>query len=486
MAAAAPPPPPPAHRMQELAHFFRKLTPSAVLSDCLGFGGIGKMPAHLAELWEHAVIVGIDTEAWTLNTKEMTEIGIVIFERKDMVAVQQQQYQQQKQEEQTPGNQAASTKKEYEHLGPFGEQLLTQIRFHHLRLVETAHLRTNSAHMRGPDGNHFGHSRFVTFAEARAILPSIFAQPIGSPDSSSAALHAPNRPIVLIGHATHHDSEHCRAGLGYDWTQHGTIVKSIDTQPLAKATRTWISPDKQRVDIGLARLTKILGFEHRDAHTACNDAARTVLSAVQMVLPRACRTGQSCSMQAVALRVEQFSRDAFASSWGTRWCCTRCGGRDHNRSACTVSVHCRACQQFGCGAKDVVGHIEQYCPHIARYNAHLRRKADALKRRRNVPVEPPCIHPEYDENSKVEVKRWNEKGFTVVDEDFPALPQRSAEANKGETEGCGDESGPAVRGMARLALSEKGPEERSVRKRRRYVLKERHEIRRRGYSDWAF
>lgn len=485
MAATAPPPPSPTHRMQELARFFKKLPPSAVLSDCLGFNGIGKMPAHLAELWEHAVIVGIDTEAWTLNTKEMTEIGIVIFERKDMVAVQQQKQQ----EEQKPGNQATAMKKEYEHLGPFGEELLKQIRFHHLRIVETAHLKTNSNHMRGPDGNHFGHSRFVTFAEARAILPSIFAQPIGSPDPPSAApspLHDHNRPIVLIGHATHHDGEHCRQGLGYDWAQHGTIVKSIDTQPLAKATRTWVSPDKQRVDIGLARLTKILGFEHRDAHTACNDAARTVLSAVQMVLPKACRTGQGCSMQAVALRVEQFSQDAFTSSLGTEYCCTRCGERDHNPSACTASVQCRACQQSGCDTKDVVGHIEQYCPHIARYNAHLRRKADALKRKRKVPVEPACIHPAYDENSNVEFKRWNEQGFAVVENDFPALPQRSAEADKGKMEGCGDDNSPTARGMARLALSGKGADERSVRKLRRYVLKERHEIRRRGYSDCGF
>ncbi|KAF1850071.1 uncharacterized protein K460DRAFT_326583 [Cucurbitaria berberidis CBS 394.84] len=371
IAAAPPPPLTPTQRMQELQAFYAKQSLRFVLSNALGFHDAPGATERISPLMEHTVVVGIDTEAWTKNTDEMTEIGLAVFERKDML-----------------GNEGG-----YEHLGDFGEELLKKITFHHLRIVETAHLKTSAEWMKGAEGNRFGHSRFVTFAEARVILDSLFSQPI---DSSDPELKGCKKPVVLLGHAMYHDEENIKksGGLEYDLFKYGTIVKEVDTQPLAKATHTWFDQCAPNNDVGLDTLTKRLGFEHEDAHTACNDAARTVISAIQMVLPKQCREGREKDMQAVAWEIEEHSRDTPSSTWGSKLCCTRCGGRDHQDKEgerCTVPVHCKACAQFDVGKEEEhwTTHMEMYCPHIANYKAWTRRRDDALRKHNPFPPGPP-------------------------------------------------------------------------------------------------
>ena len=394
--------------MRDLHSFCAKQPKRSVLLSALGFHCIPGASASINALMEHAVVIGIDTEAWTKNTDEMTEIGLAVFERKDMVDVQIIKAFGQKKQKGTKmtgdmknGADAVAGGDEYDHLGPFGEELMRKITFHHLRIVETAHLKTNAAWMKGPEGNRFGHSRFVTFAEARRILDSLFCQPIPTlsitaTNNAHQDLKGCKRPIILVGHAMYHDEAHFRKnGLSYDLFQHGTVVKQIDTQPLAKATHTWLDPAAPSNDVGLDTLTRTLGFEHEDAHTACNDAARTLISAIQMVLPKQCREGKEKNMQDVALDIEKHSRETIPPVWGSEKCCTRCGGRDHQdkegERECAVPVHCKACAQLD--GKEGEGHwtthIEMYCLHVAEYKGWARRRDDALRKRNPIPSGPP-------------------------------------------------------------------------------------------------
>jgi len=394
----------PVQQMHELRSYYEKQTMRTVLQSSLGLDSFSGSTGHNAALTDHTVVIGIDTEAWTRNTNEMTEIGLAVYERKDMVNVQEAV--------KLWRNPYSVYANETDPLGPFGEELLRKISFYHLRIVENAHLKTDAKWMKGAEGNRFGHSRFVTFAEARAILDMLFNQPI---ISDNPALAGCKKPIILLGHAISHDRTNCKDnGLDYDWFKHGTIVKEIDTQPLAKATRTWFDAAAPNNDVGLEKLTRTLGYEHMDPHTACNDAARTLIAAIQMVLPKECRDGYRKNMQAVALDLEIYSRSTQAPSWGTVFYCTRCGGRDHDNkdgSRCAVPVHCNACAQYdgmlnkensmqGFRTFEEVEeehwetHIEECCQHVADFKAWQRRCNDAKRKRRPLPPGPPeGTHP---------------------------------------------------------------------------------------------
>jgi hypothetical protein len=101
-----------------------------------------------APLIEHCVLVVVDTEAWTAKTDDMTEIGLVVAEYHSGKALNGE-------------------------LGDFGEEVLKKMKYYHLGICENAQLETSEAWIRGADGNRFGVSRFVTFAEARSILDHI-------------------------------------------------------------------------------------------------------------------------------------------------------------------------------------------------------------------------------------------------------------------------------------------------------------------------
>ncbi|KAH7346065.1 hypothetical protein BKA66DRAFT_447860 [Pyrenochaeta sp. MPI-SDFR-AT-0127] len=404
IAAAPPPSPTPPERMEDLARFFDRQPESSVILDALGFTNILGASTYNAPLIEHTVVIGIDTEAWTKNTNEMTEIGLAVFERKDMVKVHRRKMLSE--------NEQSDIEADYEHLGDFGEELLKKIAFYHLRIVETAHLKTNARWMKGAEGNRFGHSRFVTFAEARDILDSFFSQHIESTDVS---LKGCKRPVVLIGHAIYHDEVNFKKhGLNYNWRKHGTIVKEIDTQALAKATCTWSDPETPSNNVGLGNLTKQLGFKHEDAHTACNDAARTVMSAIQMVLPKSCKTGKGKSMQTVALNIEDHSRNSLPSILGSEFCCIRCGSRDHEDKEgehCEVLVHCKACAYFDKGNQNEhwTTHIEDYCVHVAEYKGWLRRRDNAIRKWNRIPPGPPkSSHPPSNGSEALHSRSWKE------------------------------------------------------------------------------
>ncbi len=126
-------------------------------------------------------------------------------------------------------------------------------------------------------------------------------------------------------------------------------------------------------------------FRHDNDHTAGNDAARTMMSAIWMVLPPNRKQGTNPTMQQVADHIERGSQTSSLNPYGTVECCVRCGGRDHSVGLCTVQVTCAACDRFDQSpnrADNIHSHIETHCDHVAWFNAWLRRVRDAFNKRR--------------------------------------------------------------------------------------------------------
>jgi hypothetical protein len=97
------------------------------------------------------------------------------------------------------------------HFGDYAEKVLKRIKYHNLWIRDNAHLMSKVKWMRGAEGDRFGRSRIVMFAEARTIVDEIFNQPIVSDDSNLAGL---KRPVVLVGCALRRDKENIHENLG--------------------------------------------------------------------------------------------------------------------------------------------------------------------------------------------------------------------------------------------------------------------------------
>ncbi|KAH6629234.1 hypothetical protein C7974DRAFT_413049 [Boeremia exigua] len=353
--------PTPDERLKALAAYYRTLSPKTILEEALGKQQpyLPRTPRIARPLVEHTIVICMDTESHTLNTDQMTEIGLNFISRKTASDLG------------TPG--------------PHGCRLQEGLKFLHFRVVEHAHLKSNREDSKGPLGNRFGHTRFATFAELRIILHHLFNQNIKSdrPD-----LKGCKSPIILVGHALRHDTENTtKKGLEYKIDDNLTVVAKVDTQALAREVGVWIpQPGMYTNEIGLRVMIEKLGFQHLDDHTACNDAARTMMCAIHMVLPDSLRQPFGIpSMQEIADRIEASSKTTSPAPYGTIECCTRCGARDHSLAACKTSVVCEACRRFardsGC-ACNMRSHIEMYCPHVALFKAWARRYRDARTKNR--------------------------------------------------------------------------------------------------------
>ncbi|KAJ4992431.1 hypothetical protein SVAN01_02140 [Stagonosporopsis vannaccii] len=358
--AQKPKPPTPDDRLSALADFYSTLTPKTILEEALGKINpvLPQTPGIAKPLVEHTIVVCVDTESHTLNTDQMTELGINYISRK--------------------------TAKQIGHPGPHGYKLQEALKFFHFRVVEHAHLKSNRVDSLGPLGNRFGHTRFSTFLELRVILDHLFNQEIATNDPE---LKGCKCPIVLVGHALKHDTENTnKKGFEYNIDSNTTIVAKVDTQALAREVELWVPPANMSTnEIGLRTMIEKLGFKHLDDHTACNDAARTMMCAIYMVLPKELQNIAHPTMQLVADRVEERSKGTSPAPFGTEHCCIRCGGRNHSADTCKITVHCAACERFDAGTDrepSIASHIETYCPHVAKFKAWARRYRDAAAKNR--------------------------------------------------------------------------------------------------------
>jgi hypothetical protein len=188
--------------------------------------------------------------------------------------------------------------------------------------------------------NRFGQTRFVTKEQASLMMADIFCWPI---EESKPELGF--CPVVLVGHALDNDLRKLRNTLGFSATSLDTVVKVIDTQDLARTASNWNGNNP----IGLAKLVPRCGFDYRDPHTASNDAAMTLICAIQMVLPADLKSPEDHSLQHIVNELEIASQRQ-TWTWGTDKYCIRCGGYGHTKDnyrgrRCFVKVKCHHCAE---------------------------------------------------------------------------------------------------------------------------------------------
>ncbi|KAI4713929.1 hypothetical protein J4E89_001378 [Alternaria sp. Ai002NY15] len=340
---------------------FKEASDLEVWEHCVGGRLVKNIPEIAKDLANHIIVICIDCEHWSNNTDETTEVGIATFGRQDVLPI-------------------VATKD----FGDHGENLMKEVRFYLLRTIETSHLPNQNPASRGVEGNRFGRGRFVTFAEARQILTDLFVQPISDvprlkgyfPDLKG------NFPIVVLGHDVGHDLNNLKSkAIAFDMEPIGTVVRYIDTQLLVRDKGYWMMPRNEQV--GLRRMVEELSFEHRDSHTAANDAARTLISAFQIVLGgHKCKKFAHKSMEQVAEDLERHSVANFDDSLGgVEKYCFKCGTIGHMKPDCTATdLHCDECEENNCDIEPGKEHVTEHCICVANKKALIRREKDAIAR----------------------------------------------------------------------------------------------------------
>ncbi|KAF1828495.1 hypothetical protein BDW02DRAFT_615400 [Decorospora gaudefroyi] len=281
--------------------------------------GLNKLQA-VSPVAENMIVVCFDTESWTNDHNKITEVGVSTFDSRDMRVVKE--------------------------AGPYSENLLKQVYFYHARILENAHLLNIKYCVGNPDtqvispssqptsadrmiSNRFGQTRFLTRPEACGMLTEMIAWPIDERQPELGFC-----PVVVMGHALNGDISMLKNTLGFNSASLGSVVKC------GYAARS-------HNQIGLRNLVGSCGFSYRDPHTASNDAAMTLICALQMILPAALKPS-STPLQRVVDEVELASR-AQKWTWGNDMYCLRCGEYGHTKNnfrgrRCSKKICCMHCR----------------------------------------------------------------------------------------------------------------------------------------------
>lgn len=350
--------PTPDERIESLQGWLDKRPLFEILREGLALnkGQDNDIPEIARPLMQHLKLICIDTESYTDNTDELTELGIV----------------------QLKYSQADSTRNPGEH----GLLLLKQMAFLQFCVVENAHL------VSGPKENHYGHPRWTTFGELGMILHGIINKRI----TTNKELEGCVEPVVLLGHDLKHDIRHLqKSALQYDISSQRSIVATVDTQVLAKEVGLYhpsakTAKEQATLQIGLLDLAQAIGFEHKLLHTACYDAASTIICAIHIALPKDLSNpgNANLTLQGVVDQVKVASTQK-TPPFGTVHCCARCSNRSHSKSDCTEIVSCDACKKFDTHQTSHTDeHCEMYCIHIAAFKAGMRRVFIAAEKKKKV------------------------------------------------------------------------------------------------------
>lgn len=233
-------------RMAVLAHFLDQHTELEILRHFLGYP-IEGAPKTINEI----LLIGLDTEWWEKDPKPTTEFGVGEFRTESLIGL-------------VPGVHA--------------ENILTDIRVAHARIIPHAHLMNKYPGAGNPEAFHFGSTVFVNPEEARVALTNILARP---------SSESPNmiRPVIFIGHAISSDFEQMVKTFGIDLLELGSIVKVIDTQDLAKQANIKGSKGPNISLKDLLAHFNITG-PNLNLHTAGNDIAYTMMLAILIALKK--------------------------------------------------------------------------------------------------------------------------------------------------------------------------------------------------------
>ena len=217
---------------------------------------------------QNVVFVCVDIEAYEMDQKVITEIGISTLDTLDLINV-------------PPGE--------------GGAQWMKKVRARHFRIAEYAHLQ-NHVHIAGCAGNfleRFGTSEWISINNASQVVASCFRHPFSAPGQYKPfpsetkmigrygfnkqllsqylppANDTQKRNVILVGHEIKSDIEYLRT-IGYDVTNLSNLLEAVDTISLYKAMKhTPMTPSLGNILLEL----ELTGWH---LHNAGNDAAYTL------------------------------------------------------------------------------------------------------------------------------------------------------------------------------------------------------------------
>tara|TARA_R110002003_G_scaffold180_6_gene14381 strand:+ start:7453 stop:8385 length:933 start_codon:yes stop_codon:yes gene_type:complete len=309
--------------MEQVRRFFRGMSGSDILEYGLGFE-----KTDAPTLAKSTIVVVMDFEKFEFEPRCLTEYGLNTFTRKEMMPI-------------------------LANPGPHGENLLRNIYYYHIRVQESAHYVNRKWCPGNPENNRFGITRFATKQQAKDFLTSCIAWPVDetNPDGNKCL-------VIFLGHAVGNEIEMLQQELGVDPSVISNVVAIIDTQDIAR--EKGIRGRGQK--IGLGHLMDVCDVSFRDAHTAGNDAAYTIIGALQMVIEGKFPNSPNRTLQAVVDALELYSRGVWPQV-GVLNYCTRCGNFDHSRPQCYGRIkRCERCLKSG-HEKAAYTHITRLCTH---------------------------------------------------------------------------------------------------------------------------
>ncbi|KAI1822320.1 hypothetical protein F4861DRAFT_541096 [Xylaria intraflava] len=190
---------------------------------------------------EHIRFVSVDFEAYEKCHRLVTEIGLSVLDTEDLIGV-------------PPGEK--------------GENWLSHVRVHHLRIRERSHL-VNSKYIQGcPEAFNFGESQMV-------FLEDIYTAVCGIIDGETEH----QIPVVMVGHDLKHDLDYL-VKIGYDAWSSPHIIDDIDTKAMFQ--RIEQAPNGR----GLSTVCAELDIHGRNYHNAGNDAFYTLQAMITMAVKR--------------------------------------------------------------------------------------------------------------------------------------------------------------------------------------------------------
>ncbi|KNG48300.1 hypothetical protein TW65_05209 [Stemphylium lycopersici] len=310
--------------LENIRNFFCGMSDSAILRY-----GLGLPNASAPALAENTVVIVMDCEKHEHEPRVLTEYGLHTFTRKEMAPI-------------------------FQNPGAHGEEILRNIYYYHIRLLENAHYTNRKFCPGNPEKNHFGSTRFATKQQAKDFLTNAIAWPVeeGAPESGDKC------PVIFLGHAVKNELQMLQDDLGVDPSVLSNVVAIIDTQTIAAEQGYRGRGDK----IGLGPLMEQCGVEFKDGHTASNDAAYTVIGALHMVMKDRLPLGNERSLQDVVDDLGSYSA-GVAPDVGVKKYCTRCASFQHNRPQCRGKIErCEKCLKAG-HEKAAYTHVTKLCSH---------------------------------------------------------------------------------------------------------------------------